>query len=92
MTRGSDEAKLRKQMAEIERINGRVAGIRILKGAEVNIKKDGTLDIDDETLAALDVVGVAVHSHFNLPRAEMTARIIRATISDNLTVGRQSSK
>jgi len=78
MTRGSDEAKLRKQMAEIERINGRVAGIRILKGAEVNIKKDGTLDIDDETLAALDVVGVAVHSHFNLPRAEMTARIIRA--------------
>ncbi|TMA38031.1 MAG: PHP domain-containing protein, partial [Deltaproteobacteria bacterium] len=63
MTRGSDEAKLRKQMAEIERINGRVAGIRILKGAEVNIKKDGTLDIDDETLAALDVVGVAVHSH-----------------------------
>jgi len=78
MTRGSDETKLRKQMAEIDRLNGRLAGIRVLKGAEVNINKDGTLDIDDETLAALDVVGVAVHSHFNLPRAEMTARIVRA--------------
>src|SRR5439155_468731 len=78
MTRGSNEAKLRKQMLEIDRLNARLGGIRVLKGAEVNINKDGTLDIDDETLAALDVVGVAVHSYFNLPRAEMTARIIRA--------------
>ena len=44
----------------------------------MNIDRDGTLDIDDETLAALDVVGVAVHSHFHLPRAEQTARIVRA--------------
>src|SRR5438132_2827733 len=78
MTRGSDEAKLRKQMLEIDRVNARLTGIRVLKGAEVNINKDGTLDIDDETLAALDVVGVAVHSHFNLPRREMTERIVRA--------------
>src|SRR2546428_1158222 len=66
MTRGSDEAKLRKQMLEIDRLNDRLGGIRVLKGAELNINKDGTLDIDDETLAALDVVGVAVHSYFNL--------------------------
>src|SRR3989475_5395034 len=78
MTRGSDEAKLRKQMLEIDRLNARLEGIRILKGAEVNINKDGTLDIDDETLAALDVVGVAVHSYFNLPRADQTRRICRA--------------
>jgi len=50
----------------------------VLKGAEVNINKDGTLDIDDETLARLEVVGIAVHSHFNLSRAEQTARIVRA--------------
>ena len=50
----------------------------MLKGAEVNIRKDGTLDIADDCLAELDVVGIAVHSHFNLPRAEMTARVIRA--------------
>jgi DNA polymerase (family 10) len=78
MTRGSDEKKLRRQMREIARVQERVDGIRILCGAEVNINKDGTLDIDDETLGALDVVGIAVHSHMNLPRAEMTARIVRA--------------
>jgi DNA polymerase (family 10) len=78
MTGGSDEKKLREQMAEIDRLNPKLRGIRVLKGAEVNINRDGTLDIDDETLAELDVVGVAVHSHFNLPRKEMTERICRA--------------
>src|SRR5437763_202052 len=52
--------------------------LRLLAGAEVNINRDGTLDIDDETLAQLDVVGIAVHSHFNLPRREQTDRIVRA--------------
>jgi DNA polymerase (family X) len=78
MTRGSDEKKLRRQMREIARVQERVGGIRILCGAEVNINKDGTLDIDDETLAALDVVGIAVHSYMTLPRKEMTNRILRA--------------
>jgi DNA polymerase (family X) len=78
MTRGSDEEKLRRQMADIDAINTRLRGFRILKGAEVNIQRDGTLDIDDPTLEALDVVGVAVHSHFHLPRKEMTERICRA--------------
>jgi len=79
MTFGSDEKKLREQGAAIDALNATLpSGFRILKGAEVNIRKDGTLDIDDEALAELDVVGIAVHSHFNLPRAEMTARVIRA--------------
>jgi len=78
MTGGSDAAKLRRQGAEIARLNARLDGIRILAGAEVNIMRDGTLDIDDDTLATLDVVGVAVHSHFRLSRAEQTARIVRA--------------
>jgi DNA polymerase (family 10) len=78
MTGGADEKKLRRQMREIDRLNRRLDGIRVLKGAEVNINRDGTLDIDDETLAELEVVGIAVHSHMSLPRAEMTARIVRA--------------
>ena len=78
MTGGSDEAKLRKQGKAIDRLNATLRGFRVLKGAEVNIRKDGTLVISDDALAELDVVGVAVHSHFNLPRAEMTARVIRA--------------
>ena len=78
MTGGSDEKKLRQQMAAIDKLSKKLTGITVLKGAEVNINKDGTLDIDDETLALLDVVGVAVHSHFNLPREEQTRRVIRA--------------
>src|SRR5881296_2741458 len=78
MTGGCDAKKLRRQRQEIERLNAKLDGIRILAGAEVNINRDGTLDIDDETLAQLDVVGIAVHSHFNLPRREQTDRIVRA--------------
>ncbi|MBI2088042.1 MAG: DNA polymerase/3'-5' exonuclease PolX [Deltaproteobacteria bacterium] len=78
MTGGSDEKKLLRQMEAIDKINKSLKGITILKGAEVNINKDGTLDIKDEVLGKLDVVGIAVHSHFNLPRKEMTERIIKA--------------
>jgi len=78
MTGGSDEKKLLRQMAMIEEINRSLKGITVLKGAEVNINKDGSLDIKDEVLAELDVVGIAVHSHFNLSRRDMTERIKRA--------------
>ena len=86
MTGGSDEKKLLKQMAEIDEIQKRVSGITILKGAEVNILKDGTLDIDDETLAKLDVVGAAVHGNFNLSGHEQTARIVRAMENPNVDI------
>jgi len=78
MMGGADEPKLRRQIREIRKLDGTVGGLRILTGAEVNITREGTLDIADETLAALDVVGIAVHSHLGLPRAEQTARIVRA--------------
>lgn len=78
MTGGSDEKQLRQQMAAIGKLNKKLSGFTILTGAEVNINKDGSLDINDETLAQLDVVGVAVHSHFSLPRAEQTRRVLRA--------------
>jgi len=78
MTRGADEKKLARQMKEIDSLNAKLRGFRVLCGAEVNIRRDGTLDIEDAALATLDVVGVAVHSHFDLPRAEMTERVCRA--------------
>lgn len=78
MARGSDEKKLREQMREIAHLNAKRHGIRVLTGAEVNIRRDGSLDVSDETLAQLDVVGVAVHAYFDLPRDEMTRRVIRA--------------
>ena len=82
MTGGADEKKLERQIKAIDRLNAKLHrdGIRVavLKGAEVNILKDGKLDIRDETLEQLDVVGVAVHSLFHLPEKEQTERIIRA--------------
>ena len=75
---GLDEKRLAEQMKEIHKIDRREKGIRVLTGAEVNILKDGSLDIGDELLSKLDVVGVGVHSHFHLSREEMTERLCRA--------------
>ncbi|GIW67492.1 MAG: DNA polymerase/3'-5' exonuclease PolX [Candidatus Parcubacteria bacterium] len=85
MTGGLDEEKLLKQMAEIDKLNQKYKGkIKILKGAEVNILKDGSLDIKDEVLAKLDFVGAAIHSHFNLPRNVQTERIKKAMANPNV--------
>jgi DNA polymerase (family 10) len=51
---------------------------RVLPGIEVDILADGTLDLDDSTLAQMDIVVASVHSHFNQPAEEMTARVLRA--------------
>ncbi|MCX6813921.1 MAG: PHP domain-containing protein, partial [Candidatus Azambacteria bacterium] len=83
MTGGLDEKKLLKQIAEIDKLNSK---FKILKGAEVNILKDGLLDIKDEVLAKLDVVGIAVHSHFNLSREEQTKRIVKAMRNKNADI------
>ena len=82
MTGGLDDDGLLKQAKEIAKINKKrkAAGkkLTILSGTEVNIQKDGTLDVSDKTLGQLDVVGAAIHSHFDLPRKEQTQRLIRA--------------
>lgn len=75
---GLDEKRLRAQARAINALNRKQRGVRVLAGAEVNINRDGTLDIADPVLAELDVVGVAIHSHFHLSRTEQTARLIRA--------------
>ena len=55
-----------------------VPGIRLLAGIEVDILKNGKLDLDNEVLAQLDVVVASVHSYMNLERAEMTERMLAA--------------
>ena len=90
MTGGSDEKKLERQIKDIAKLNEKLkkegAKISVLCGAEVNILKDGSLDINDKTLSRLDVVGVAVHSLFNLSEKEQTARIIRAIENPNVDI------
>lgn len=78
MAKGLDPKRLLLQVEEIDRMNDRLSGIILLKGIEVDILEDGTLDLPDEVLARLDLVVGAVHSYFGLPEDKQTARIVRA--------------
>jgi DNA polymerase (family 10) len=75
---GLDPVRLAKQGVEIDRLNHELKGITVLKGIEVDILEDGTLDLPDSVLAGLDIVVAAVHSKFDLPRAKQTQRILTA--------------
>ncbi|MGB5368467.1 MAG: DNA polymerase/3'-5' exonuclease PolX [Polyangiales bacterium] len=75
---GMDEKRLRKQLDAIDRLNGRLDGIRVLKGVEVDILADGTLDLSDSVLRHLDLTIGAIHSGFTLSRDKQSERIIRA--------------
>ena len=75
---GLDESRLTQQIEEIEQINEKLKGIRILKGAEVDILIDGRLDFSDKMLEKLDLVIASVHSGFKQDKEKMTKRILRA--------------
>jgi len=78
ITNALDEKRLLKQMDEIDKINKKLSGIKIIKGAEVDIRANGSLAIKDEVLAKLDYVLGAIHSSFKMSREDMTKRLIRA--------------
>jgi DNA polymerase (family 10) len=79
MARGLDEKRLEAHAAAIAATEARLGGrIRIFRGVEVDILKDGRLDLELDALRRLDVVIASIHSHFNLSREEMTARLIRS--------------
>ncbi len=76
---GLNEQDLRRQHAEIDSLNQEYAGrLRILKGTECDILKDGSLDFPDDVLASLDFVVASIHSQFNLSPQEQTQRMLRA--------------
>jgi DNA polymerase (family X) len=78
MAHGLDPAHLRKQIAEIDRLNADLEAFTILRGVEVDILDDGRLDLPDSVLGELDLVVAAVHSRFNMSREQQTERILRA--------------
>lgn len=75
---GLDPLRLARQCDEIDALNEQLTGITLLKGIEVDILEDGSLDLPDNVLARLDLVVGAVHSKFDLSRARQTERILRA--------------
>ena len=78
MTGGLDAYRLRQQWAEIDEVRARHPEIRILRSMEVDILGDGSLDLEDEMLAGLDLVLVSLHSRFDLPSDQQTERVLRA--------------
>jgi len=78
MAHGLDARRLAQQGERIDRLNEKLKGLVLLKGIEVDILEDGSLDMPEATLAPLDLVIGAVHSHFELSRARQTERILRA--------------
>ncbi len=75
---GLDERRLARQVDEIDRLNAKLRGFTVLRGVEVDILEDGSLDLSDSILSRLDLVVGAVHSAFTLNAARQTERILRA--------------
>jgi DNA polymerase (family 10) len=77
--KGLDDARVMRQIEQVRAFNeSGTSKVHIFSGIECDILKDGSLDLDNETLEALDYTVVSVHSAFGLSEAEMTARVIRA--------------
>jgi len=83
MTNGLDDARALAHVRRIREVDRELEAeyggrIRVLPGIEVDILADGSLDLEDSTLAEMDIVVASVHSHFNQTAEEMTARVLRA--------------
>jgi DNA polymerase (family X) len=86
IARGMPPAIVRKQWAEIDRVNAKLTGVQIIKGIECDILEDGSLDYDDEMLAGFDYLVASVHSYFNMPGEMMTARVCKALAHPRVTM------
>jgi DNA polymerase (family 10) len=78
MANGLDGVRLRKQWKEIDKLNARLSGFRVLKGVEVDILEKGPLDIEDDVLAEADWIVASIHYGQNQPRDQITERVIGA--------------
>lgn len=75
---GLDEARLREQWRDIDRLNAELAPFRLFKSAEVELHRDGTLDLPDAVLAELDLVIASLHTGLRGDRATVTDRLLAA--------------
>ena len=75
---GLDEKRMRAHIQAIRAAQTEIEGIRLLVSCEVDILKDGSLDLAEDVLAQLDVVLCSIHSYMNLDRAAMTERMVAA--------------
>ena len=86
MANGLDERRALAHADRIRRLDAEGLGIRLLAGIECDIKADGTLDLADDCLAALDIVVVSVHSAFDQDKPHMTDRLLRAIANPHVDI------
>ncbi len=86
MARGLDPKRLREQWREIEKVQAQLKRLRLLRGIEVDIMEDGSLDLPDVVLSQLDWVVASVHYKLGQPTREMTRRLVRAIRNPNVDV------
>jgi DNA polymerase (family 10) len=82
---GLDDKRAIAHVKRIKRANEQIEGIEIMSGVEVDILADGQLDLEDDTLAQMDVVIASVHSAFNQDAKQMTDRLVRAVSNKHVT-------
>lgn len=78
VARGLTPERLLEQKREIDALNKRLKGFRIIHGTEVDIRSDGTLDFDDASLTMLNIVVASIHSGFKQSGQQLTARLVAA--------------
>jgi len=78
MANGLDERRLADRIGTIDRLNEKLEGLLLLKGIEVDILEDGSLDLPNDILKELDLTVCSVHYHQNLSKEKQTERILRA--------------
>jgi putative hydrolase len=83
---GLDAERLVAQMKVVDRVNEELAPFRVLKGIEVDILEDGSLDQDEGLLAELDLVVASVHSKLAMEGSLMTARMLAAVESPHVDI------
>ncbi len=83
---GMDEKRIKTQLEEIDTLNEKLDGITILKSAEVDILEDGSLDMPQSMLKALDLAVCSVHTKFNLSREKQTKRILKAMENPHFSI------
>jgi DNA polymerase (family 10) len=86
VARGLSEEQVLEEIKEIDAVNRRLRGFRVLKGAEVDIRSDYTLDLPDDILKRLDIVVASVHSGFRQGRERITRRLVSAIRNPYVTV------
>jgi DNA polymerase (family 10) len=86
IARGLSAERLMEEKKEIDAINKRLRGFRLIAGIEVDIRSDGHMDFPDEILKEMNIVVASIHSGFRQNREQLTKRLVSAMRNPYVTI------